>query len=158
MIHLIRHAHAGSRAAWEGDDRLRPLSARGTREAAAIADALGAGFEIPAVLSSPYTRCVETVVPLASRVGIVPEAVDWLAEGEPAHAALERIPGLAPGTVLCSHGDVVGGIVERLAASGVPLDGPPAWPKGSIWHLEIAGGRVRAAAYRRPGDEDVTGR
>ena len=156
MIHLVRHAHAGSRASWDGDDRLRPLSARGGREAAAIADALGDGGGIPAVLSSPYARCLETVVPLAARVGIVPEAVDWLAEGSPAHAALERIPGLAPGTVLCSHGDVVGGIVGYLAALGVPLDGAPAWPKGSIWHLEIAGGRVQAASYRPP--EDVTGR
>ena len=151
MIHLVRHAHAGSRASWDGDDRLRPLSARGVREAAAIADALGDGGGIPAVLSSPYTRCVETVVPLAARLGITPETADWLAEGSPAHAALERIPGLAPGTVLCSHGDVVGGIIGYLAASGVPLDGAPTWPKGSIWHLEVAGGRVRAAAYRGPG-------
>jgi 8-oxo-dGTP diphosphatase len=152
MIHLVRHAHAGKRAAWNGDDRLRPLSARGRREAEVVADALGSGPEIQVVLSSPSARCIETVAPLGARLGIGPEAVDWLAEGTPPETVLERIPGLAPGTVLCSHGDVVGGIIGHLAASGVPLDGEPVWPKGSLWHLEIAGARIRSATYRPPAE------
>jgi hypothetical protein len=30
---LIRHGHAGTRQEWDGEDHLRPLSARGKREA-----------------------------------------------------------------------------------------------------------------------------
>jgi 8-oxo-dGTP diphosphatase len=158
MIRLIRHARAGSRASWDGDDRHRPLSARGMRQAAAIADALGEGPEIPAVLSSPFTRCIETVAPLAARLGTTPEAVDWLAEGTPPETVVARIPHLVPGTVLCSHGDVIGGVVGYLASSGVPLDGEAVWPKGSIWRLEVAGGRIRAAAYLPPAEARVTSR
>ena len=42
-IHLVRHAHAGNRSAWRGDDRVRPLSAKGRAQADAIADALERG-------------------------------------------------------------------------------------------------------------------
>jgi hypothetical protein len=63
---------------------------------------------------------------------------------------LERVPGLAPGTVLCSHGDVVGAVIGHLAASGVPLDGGPVWQKGSVWHLEVGGGCILAGTYRPP--------
>ena len=40
LIHLIRHAHAGSRKAWPGEDDQRPLSSRGLAQSKAIATTL----------------------------------------------------------------------------------------------------------------------
>ena len=66
---MIRHARAGERSEWEGDDRLRPLDERGRRQAEALVDALAA-FPITRIFSSPYDRCVQTVEPLAAQRGL----------------------------------------------------------------------------------------
>ena len=41
-LYVVRHAHAGSRSAWEGPDEDRPLSPKGHRQSVAIAEALAA--------------------------------------------------------------------------------------------------------------------
>lgn len=100
---LVRHASAGERADWDGDDRLRPLDARGRRQAAALVQVLLGLLDVRRVVSSPYVRCVETVEPLAAALGIQLEEDDRLAEGGGAAAAAvlaER------GVVACTHGDV----------------------------------------------------
>jgi 8-oxo-dGTP diphosphatase len=77
---LIRHASAGERKRWQGDDRLRPLDARGERQAERLIDVLG-GHPVPRILSSPYARCVQTVEPLARQHGLAVEEREELAEG-----------------------------------------------------------------------------
>jgi phosphohistidine phosphatase SixA len=101
---LVRHASAGDRDDWAGDDRLRPLDARGHRQAIGLAELLG-GLELRRVVSSPYVRCVETVEPLAAVLGVPVERDDRLAEGM-GRAALELLQ--EEGVVCCTHGDVVG--------------------------------------------------
>ena len=59
-LHLIRHAHAGSRSEWEGDDEVRPLSKRGWRQAEAIGVAL-ADSGIDLLWTSRYVRCRQTL-------------------------------------------------------------------------------------------------
>ena len=66
---LVRHAWAGSRDDWEGDDRERPLDERGVEQARELVERL-APFTITRILSSPYRRCVETVEPLARARGL----------------------------------------------------------------------------------------
>jgi 8-oxo-(d)GTP phosphatase len=104
---LVRHASAGERGEWTGDDRLRPLDERGRLQAERLAEVL-AGHRIERVCSSPYLRCVQTVAPL----GVPVEPRDELAEG----AGLDALAAVAsegPG-VLCLHGDVL----EELLGSG----------------------------------------
>lgn len=134
---LIRHAKAGDREEWDAPDDLRPISAKGEAQAAALLDLL-AGYEIDRVLSSPYLRCTQTVAPLAAARGLAVEPCDDLAEGEGrAGVALARSLVSRPGyTVLCSHGDVV---EEVLDALGVERDGYTR--KGATWVLEEAGAR-----------------
>jgi broad specificity phosphatase PhoE len=79
-IALIRHAHAGSRRDWAADDRRRPLSPRGRRQADRLV-ALLRPYAPQRVLSSPYTRCVQTVDPLAAWLGVPAETTSDLAEG-----------------------------------------------------------------------------
>ncbi len=63
-IYLLRHAKAGERNVWEGDDLLRPLSGRGHLQARGLLEVL-ADAQFDRLLSSPYVRCMETVVPLS---------------------------------------------------------------------------------------------
>ena len=106
-IVLIRHASAGNRKTWSGDDRERPLDKRGLGQADGLVESL-AGYEIQRVLSSPYVRCVQTVEPLARSLGIRIEEVDELAEGASRDEALALVESLCgTGAALCTHGDVV---------------------------------------------------
>ena len=88
-IFLVRHAHAGSRSRWTGDDALRPLSTRGHEQANGLVGVIG-DAPIGHILSSPYVRCMETVVPLAAARGLAVEPVDALAEGAAVRNTLDR--------------------------------------------------------------------
>lgn len=134
---LVRHAHAGDRSAWTGDDRLRPLSPRGETQARKLVGLLN-GYAPTRVLSSPYVRCVQSVEPLADHLGVAVEEDDRLAEGTP----FDRIQQLlrqvsADGdAVLCSHGDVIGAVVTDLLHRGALTPDAARWAKGSVWVLD----------------------
>lgn len=100
---LLRHASAGDRDDWDGDDLHRPLDARGRRQAAELVELLGP-FGVTRVLSSPYVRCVATVEPLAAALGLPVEQDDRLAEGA-GDAPRELLH--EDGVVCCTHGDIV---------------------------------------------------
>jgi broad specificity phosphatase PhoE len=86
---VVRHARAGDRAAWVGDDRLRPLDKRGRAQALALVEACEA-FAIERILSSPYLRCMQTVEPLAASREVELEMSDDLGEGRHEGVALAR--------------------------------------------------------------------
>ncbi len=113
---LVRHAEAGDRDRWEGPDDERPVSAEGRQQAEALTGTLAA-YEITRVLSSPYLRCMQTVEPLAAARRLPVEGSDDLAEGS-GPVALRRVRSLLEGTgdtVMCTHGDVVEEVLDRLA-------------------------------------------
>lgn len=152
MLHLVRHADAGIRGAWVGDDFERPLDESGRMQAEAIAVAL-AERPVQRILSSPYVRCVATVAPLGRALGLPVEASDELAEGTYVAEALELLGSLAAAggdSVLCSHGDVIPGVLWVLARYGLEIPDRGRCKKGSIWELEVADGRIVAATYRHP--------
>ena len=152
-ILLVRHALAGVRGTWPGDDLARELSGTGRAQADAIAEQwadAGAG----AVLSSRAVRCVETVRPLAEGLGLPVQERPELLEGVAPVEALAWLEALrhAPVVVACSHGDVIGGTLERLRDRGTPLDGPLDWPKGSTWELVVEDGLVVHGRLHAPPD------
>jgi 8-oxo-dGTP diphosphatase len=105
-VFLVRHASAGKRREWQGDDPLRPLDARGVRQAERLVDQLqNAAFDH--IVSSPYARCVETVEPLARTRGLPLETDEALAEGAGADAALALFRSVDTDLVACVHGDLV---------------------------------------------------
>jgi 8-oxo-dGTP diphosphatase len=112
---LLRHAWAGEKGDWNGDDALRPLDERGRRQALVLRDLERRG--IRRIVSSPYVRCVETVEPLAGAVGLEVEVDDRLAEGAPPTLALELLASL-DGGVACTHGDIVDGVLGRSLKKG----------------------------------------
>jgi len=79
VILLVRHASAGDRYEWEGDDRLRPLDERGRRQADELVELLEQ-YEVTRLLSSPSLRCVQTVEPFAEARGLGIEVRDELSE------------------------------------------------------------------------------
>jgi 8-oxo-(d)GTP phosphatase len=116
---LLRHASAGNRSAFDGDDRLRPLDKRGRAQADALREVLRA-HGVQHVVSSPYVRCTQTVAPL--ELEIVPD--ERLAEGAPVGAVLALLGDLDD-AVACTHGDIVEAVIGRSLAkgAGVVLDG-----------------------------------
>ena len=75
--YLVRHAQSD----WtEGvSDRERPLTPAGIAAAGIVAERLGS-LPISAIFSSPYRRSVDTVAPLAHRLGLPIEPVPDLRE------------------------------------------------------------------------------
>ena len=65
---LLRHASAGTKSAWKGDDSARALDAEGERDASALV-ALLRCFGVSRIVSAPAERCVGTVRPYAAAVG-----------------------------------------------------------------------------------------
>jgi 8-oxo-(d)GTP phosphatase len=149
-IVLIRHADAGNRQDWTGDDHRRPLSSSGRRQANRLVARLRS-WSPQRVLSSPYTRCVETVDPLACSLGLEVEVTKNLAEGVGAEA-LALLRAVADEKVaLCTHGDVIAEILVALADEDRLNLGPePRQAKGSAWVLEADGGRFFNATYVGP--------
>ena len=151
---LVRHAKAGNRFDWDGEDVDRPLSTAGRRQAAGLVDEL-APYSVKRVLSSPFRRCVVTVEPLAAARGIEIELAVDLAEGESPLAARLARAILAKGdeAALCTHGDVVPEVLWRLVARDrflLPASKDLRCAKGSAWVLESDDSRVVRATYLPP--------
>lgn len=155
-IHLIRHAHAGSRKKWDGDDRLRPLSERGRAQTGRM-DLDLADAPVDELWSSPFVRCVQTLEPLAERRSLPIAEVDLLAEGASGREALDALLAAAGDgrTVAAStHGDVMDAVVAELQARGCVIDGATRARKGDRYVLEVDGRRpVRATHVPLPGGD-----
>lgn len=143
---LIRHAHAGTRGAFA--DNTRELTDRGRAQAGALADQL-ADLDIRVIVTSPFTRCIQTVEPLAHRLGLPVELNPGLAEGAGTRDAIEMIEHAQFPLALCSHGDVIGDTMHALNRRGVVLDDNRV-AKGSVWILTVADGTVTTARYLHP--------
>ena len=147
---LIRHAQAGARRDWSGDDVERPLSPKGRRQAQALVGELQT-YAPQRILTSPYVRCSQTVEPLAASLGVHVEPVVALAEGSSTEA-LELVRALADDKVaLCTHGDVIPEVLVVLADEDRLDLGPrPRQAKGSVWVLEARSGTFVRATYLAP--------
>jgi phosphohistidine phosphatase SixA len=152
-VYLVRHAIALERSDWAGDDRLRPLTKRGERQADAIVELL-AGNDVRRITTSPTTRCRDTVLPLAAKVGVAVDDADELAEGADAAATVELLRSLAAiggDAVACTHGDLIPDVIRRLAREGMQWDGNLRFAKGSTWVLSWDGARFTSGQYLPPG-------
>lgn len=149
-LFLLRHGAAGDRSKWTGVDATRPLTKKGRRQATALAESLqGRGIE--KIYTSPYTRCVQTVEPLAEAIGAKVIEHDALAEGpdiDGAYDLVDRLVGY--NAVLCSHGDVIPAVINRMMWAGLTLESRFYCSKGSIWEVDLDGGRFATARYLPP--------
>lgn len=108
-----------------------------------------AGRPITRILSSPATRCVQTVEPLARALGLEVEEIPALGEGSDGDEVadlLARSDGAGGAVVACSHGDLIPELIDTLAARGAAISGRGC-EKGSVWVLEGEGGQWLRARY-----------
>jgi 8-oxo-dGTP diphosphatase len=154
--YLLRHAKAGNRSAWPGDDGQRPLSKAGRRQARGLVRWF-ADRPIDRILSSPAVRCVESVQPLAERRGVEVELREELAEGADLSGLLGLLDDLASAhAVLCAHGDLIPALVEEAERSGAAIDPAGRSKKGSIWIMERDAGVFVRARYVPPPEAEPT--
>lgn len=145
MIHLVRHAHAGSRHRWEGDDEQRPLTDKGQRQADAIAEALAPAMAPTVLWSSHFLRCRQTLAPLAGRLGLDVVDQPLLVEGQAGPPALEALLAEADaGRIVAasSHGDVIPEIIAAAVRRGADLHGSAHPAKGARYELTVIDGSV----------------
>lgn len=149
VIYLVRHAKAGDRTGWTGDDLHRPLSKAGWRQSRSLAERLGP-LGVTALYSSPYVRCAQTLAPLSDTLGVDVELDERLAEGRPFEPVLDLLADVEFGAVLCSHGDIIPDVVQALHRRGMQLDTPPDWRKATTWVLKRKGDRITKAKVWPP--------
>lgn len=138
MLYIVRHAKAGSRHDFDGDDRMRPLSPAGCRQARALAPKLAAAG-VTTFVSSPFLRCIETLQPAAQSAGATVAIDNCLSEGHSAIEVIELISDLPVGSAVCSHGDVIPETIAALERRGCQLTSAPDWRKGSVWVIDRNG-------------------
>jgi 8-oxo-(d)GTP phosphatase len=143
---LLRHASAGSKDIWPGDDLLRPLDERGREEARTLAGLLAA-YAPTRVISSAAERCLATVRPYAERIGagiVVEPAFTVPAPPGGEEAARRRLSELLASVVpavICLHREnVVVLLAHARAELGEPRPAPErSPPKAGFYVLHVAG-------------------
>ncbi|MDO0925049.1 histidine phosphatase family protein [Streptomyces sp. TG1A-8] len=174
VLDLVPHCASSPRETWSGDDDLRPLSERGTRQAAVLGEVFGAGVD--AVYSSPALRCRQSVAPLAAVNGTPVLEEQRLREArgfaEPAAwtrgvfepigpslggawaagrvtGALVEIAARHRGghVVACSHGDAIPAVLVHMAAAhGCEL--PEVVGRGGWYRLRVERGGLSMTGMR----------
>jgi 8-oxo-(d)GTP phosphatase len=163
---LARHASAGRKADWAGDDFARPLDAAGEADARVLAGLLACFAPAARVISSPALRCTETVRPYAEGFGGTVEAEACLVpygrspafptRTEQAAALRHLLAALVTQrrpAVLCLHRENLPEVVAAACAvlgapAVVPAD--PALPKGGFWVAHAADGEMAALERYEP--------
>ncbi len=132
-----------------GDDLDRSLTAAGRDQATALATWF-AGHPLIAVWSSLAVRCIETVSPLAEAHGLEVVPKRELTEGAASIDLVEllRCEAAKPDDlILCSHGDLIPEVLNRLLREGMAVVGGRGCEKGSIWSLETRGRDIVRGVY-----------
>ena len=136
---LLRHASAGERLSSPGVDRFRRLDDAGRTVARQLVWSL-AERDITRIVTSPFPRCVETVVPLAESRRLVVES-RWELEPDSSLDDLMTLLVDLPSTALVStHREVI----EKLLGWDTPSE------KGSIWVVERNGHELVPTLYLEP--------
>jgi phosphohistidine phosphatase SixA len=136
---LLRHASAGERLSSPAVDRFRRLDESGRIMARQLVWAY-ADREITKIVSSPFPRCVETVVPIAASRGLAVEQHWELAPDSSLEDILTLLVDLPETTLVCTHRE----LFEKLLGWDAPCD------KGAAWVLERSGSELVPALYVEP--------
>ena len=146
-IVVLRHGKAVPRRSWHGDDRHRPLLQVGHEQAERLVPLLAA-YDVTRVVSSPSTRCVQTVEPYVSATGWELETRLPLTEEDASESGIaavaEEALTEARSVVMCSHRPVLPALAEAL---GVP---DPQLEVGELVVLHARKGDVVAIEHLGP--------
>jgi 8-oxo-dGTP diphosphatase len=153
VLYVVRHAKAGSRHDFNGDDRLRPLSSSGKLQAEALATRLKPLLSegSKTLVSSPFLRCIQTLRPLAKQIESNVEIDESLAENHSFIDVLDLLMSLPEDSAICSHGDIIPELIGALERRGCEFLSTPDFRKASVWVLERNNDEiVRAESWPPP--------
>jgi 8-oxo-(d)GTP phosphatase len=157
---LVRHASAGHKTDWPGDDLLRPLDAQGTSDALLLARLLACFALRARVISSPALRCTETVRPFAAGFGGPVEAeaalavpgragdfsLDRTGSGDTVRQLFRDLVAARRPAVVCLHREnlpaALAAACSALGARCPTTASDPSLPKGAFWVLHTAAGEL----------------
>ena len=105
--------------------------------------------DVNRILSSRYVRCTQTVQPLADKLGLTIETHPAMAEEasmKDAWQLLEETAESGRESVLCSHGNILGALLDGLSRRGVTFVADEvSCRKGSIWTVHVDHGEIVSA-------------
>ena len=149
---IVRHADAGRRSRYKGDDRKRPLSKRGRDQAEALVGLLLA-FGATDLHAADRVRCHQTLEPLADALGVTIRNERTLTEEaysakpKPARKRVLDIAGKSGTRVICTQGKVIPDLVTWWCAGSGVEPAKSRNRKGSVWVLSLDGQSVVAADH-----------
>ena len=149
---IVRHATAGRKARYQGDDTQRPLDRTGRAQAKSLVPQLMA-FGASALFAADRARCVQTIEPLARKLDL-PIAVEptlteeaYAADPEAARQRLTEIVGLGGTPAICSQGRVIPYLIDWWCERDGVTPDKSRNRKGSTWVLSLSGNRLIAADH-----------
>lgn len=149
---IVRHATAGSKSRFKGDDRKRPLDKNGRAQAQSLVAMLLA-FGADQLFAADRVRCVSTLEPLAEELGKTIRSDELLTEeayADNRKAARQRFLEIAgtPGTpVICTQGKVIPDLIEWWCERDGVRPDKSRNRKGSTWVMSLHNGRLIAADH-----------
>ncbi|CAJ1584086.1 NUDIX hydrolase [[Mycobacterium] wendilense] len=149
---IVRHATAGQKSKYRGDDRKRPLDKHGRAQAESLVGLLLA-FGARELHAADRVRCHQTIAPLADELGVAITNEPTLTEesyAENPKSGRARVLEIAalPGTrVLCTQGKVIPDLISWWCATAGITPESTRNKKGSVWILSLAGEKLVAADH-----------
>ena len=151
-VMIVRHATAGSKARYKGDDRKRPLDKHGRAQAESLAGQL-LSFGAGELYAADRTRCRQTLDPLAEELGTVirnePELTEeaYADNRKIARQRILEIAATSVNPVICTQGKVIPDLVEWWCARDGVRPDKSRNRKGSTWVMSLYQGRLIAADH-----------
>ncbi|MGV0791836.1 bifunctional NUDIX hydrolase/histidine phosphatase family protein [Mycolicibacterium sp. XJ1819] len=152
---IVRHGTAGSKSRYQGDDRERPLDKHGREQAECLVGQLLA-FGADTIHAADRARCVQTVEPLARKLGTTIHSEPLLSEeayAKDRKSARHRVLEIAAagGTpVISTQGKVIPDLVQWWCQRDGVRPDKSLNRKGSTWVMSMHDGRLVAADHLGP--------
>ncbi|WP_272938768.1 NUDIX hydrolase [Mycolicibacterium duvalii] len=149
---VVRHATAGSKSRYRGDDRNRPLDKHGRAQAESLVGLLLA-FGAQDLFAADRVRCRQTLAPLAEELGAIVQDESTLTEEayadkpKAAHHRLLEIADSAQTPVICTQGKVIPDLIAWWCERDGVRPDKSRNRKGSTWVLSLVDGRLVAADH-----------
>jgi len=147
QLHLLRHAHAGNPATWEGADAARPLSDKGRAQADRLGRFLArVGFTPDVIVTSPKLRASQTAEIVGEHLKLTPRVDERLGEAFDIAAANGLIESLGhpDAPVLVGHDPDLSELLAALcAAEGLSMRKGAFARIETAWPLRAGGGELR---------------
>ncbi|AFM16643.1 ADP-ribose pyrophosphatase [Mycolicibacterium chubuense NBB4] len=149
---IVRHATAGDKSTYKGDDRKRPLDKHGRAQAESLVGQLLA-FGAEELFAADRVRCQQTLDPLADELGAAIRSEPTLTEeaySDNRKAARNRILEIArtsANPAICTQGKVIPDLIAWWCERDGVRPDKSRNRKGSTWVLSLAGDRLVAADH-----------